>query len=318
MKKILLLCFVLSLLSCSNADKREKEIAALEVDLRVKRFDLAFASADRKDLPVLKAKFPYLFPAQFADSVWYHRMEDSLQQELFAEVRGKFSGFDSQTKSLADLFRHLKYYFPGVSTPQVITVTSDVDYRNRVIYADSLLLIGLDNYLGEDHRFYEGIQQYIKKDFVPERIVVDASEEVSRRLVPMPRNRTFIAKMLYYGKLRYIMHQLLPEQPEEAIMAYTEAEYAWVRANESEIWRYFVDRDLLFSTDAKLEQRFLAPAPFSKFYLELDNESPGRVGQYIGWRIIEAYMENNEVSLQQMLEKPAEEIFNDSRFKPLK
>lgn len=114
------------------------------------------------------------------------------------------------------------------------------------------------------------------------------------------------------------MQELLPGQPAAAVISYTEDQYAWARANESEIWRYFVDRDLLFSTDSKLEQRFLSPAPFSKFYLELDSESPGMLGRYIGWRIVEAYMENNEVSLQQMLEKPAEEIFNDSRFKPLK
>ena len=318
MKKLLILCCVLGLIGCSSRDEREKEIAALDVDLQVKRFDLAFASADRKDLPVLKEKFSYLFAPEYTDSVWYSKMEDSLQQELFSEVSGKFSGFDSQTQSLTSLFKHLKFYFPGLTVPKVITVTNDVDYRNRVIYVDSLLLIGLDNYLGADHRFYEGIQQYIKKDFEPERIVVDVAEEVSRRLVPLPGNRTFIAKMIYHGKRLYLMQQLIPEQPGEALMAYTEQEYAWVRANESEIWRYFVDRDLLFSTDSKLEQRFLAPAPFSKFYLELDSESPGRVGQYMGWRIVQAYMENNEVSLQQMLEKPAEEIFNDSRFKPLK
>lgn len=318
MKNILILWIVICFVSCADTDKREKEIAAMDINLEVKRFDLAFASADRKDLPVLKEKFPYLFPAQFADSVWYHRMEDSLQQELFAEVRGKFSGFDSQTKSLTNLFKHVKYYFPQVNTPKVITVTSDVDYRNRVIYADSLLLIGLDNYLGEDHKFYEGIQQYIRRDFIPERIAVDVAEELSARMVPMPENRTFLAKMLYHGKRYFLMQRLMPARPPEAIIGYTENEYAWVRANEDEIWRYFIDRDLLFATDSKLEQRFLAPAPFSKFYLELDNESPGRVGRYMGWRIVEAYMENNEVSLQQMLEKPAEEIFNDSRFKPLK
>lgn len=318
MKKILLLLSVLFLASCSGGDEKEKEIAAIDVNLDVKRFDLAFASADRKDLPLLKEKFPYLFPAQFADSIWFARMEDSLQQELFAEVRGKFTGFDSQTKALSDLFKHVRYYFPDVKTPTVVTVTSDVDYKNRVIYADSLLLIGLDNYLGKDHRFYEGIQEYIRKDFVPERIAVDAAEEVSLRMVPLPRNRNFLSKMIYHGKRYYLMQELLPGQPAAAVISYTEDQYAWARANESEIWRYFVDRDLLFSTDSKLEQRFLSPAPFSKFYLELDSESPGMLGRYIGWRIVEAYMENNEVSLQQMLEKPAEEIFNDSRFKPLK
>ncbi|MBL7472463.1 gliding motility lipoprotein GldB [Robertkochia sediminum] len=319
MKKILILLMVVAgFYSCSQMDQREKEIAAIDVDLEVKRFDLAFAAAGQNDLPVLKEQFPYLFPAQFADSVWYKRMEDTLQQELLIEVSNKFSGFDSQTNTLETLFKHVHYYFPNLTIPDVVTVTSDVDYRNRVIYADSLLLIGLDNYLGADHRFYEGIQQYIRKNLEPERIPVDVAEQVALRLVSGPENRSFLAKVIYFGKLHYLMQQLLPEASGAAVMGYTENEFAWVQANESEIWRYFIDRDLLFSTDSKLDQRFLNPAPFSKFYLELDHDSPGRVGRYIGWQIVSAYMENNEVSLQQMLGEPAEKIFNDSRFKPLK
>jgi hypothetical protein len=29
---------------------------------------------------------------------------------------------------------------------------------------------------------------------------------------------------------------------------------------------------------------------FSKFYLEIDNESPGQVGGWIGWQIVRSYM----------------------------
>ena len=90
-------------------------------------------------------------------------------------------------------------------------------------------------------------------------------------------------------------------------------------ANESYIWRYFIERELLFSTDLKLSGRFITPAPFSKFYLEdIDAESPGRLGQYIGWQIVRAYMQQNDVSLKDMLLKSPEEIFNNSKFKPRK
>ena len=75
---------------------------------------------------------------------------------------------------------------------------------------------------------------------------------------------------------------------------------------------------MLFSTDNSLPNRFIALAPFSKFYLELDSESPGRLGQYIGWQIVRAYMKNNKVSLMDMMQKDAEEIFNNSNFKPSK
>ena len=58
---------------------------------------------------------------------------------------------------------------------------------------------------------------------------------------------------------------------------------------------------MLFSTDSKLPSRFINPAPFSKFNLELDGESPGRLGQYIGWQIVRAYANRSDASLKEIL-----------------
>ena len=35
---------------------------------------------------------------------------------------------------------------------------------------------------------------------------------------------------------------------------------------------------------------FFDASPFSKFYLEIDNQSPGRIGRWIGWQIVRSYM----------------------------
>jgi uncharacterized protein YjaZ len=42
------------------------------------------------------------------------------------------------------------------------------------------------------------------------------------------------------------------------------------------------------------------------------------VGAYIGWQIVNSYMKNNEVSLQQLLQTNAQEIFEKSKYKPKK
>jgi len=75
---------------------------------------------------------------------------------------------------------------------------------------------------------------------------------------------------------------------------------------------------MLYDTDQKLIPRFINPAPFSKFYLEIDNESPGRVGAWIGWQMVRSYMANNEVSLAQLLKTDAKEVFEKSKYKPKK
>jgi uncharacterized protein YjaZ len=89
-------------------------------------------------------------------------------------------------------------------------------------------------------------------------------------------------------------------------------------ANEEQIWRYFIERELLYSTENGLDARFLAPAPFSKFRLELDSESPDRLGSYVGWQIVRAFMAKNSVTLQQLINLPAEEVFKQSNYKPKK
>ena len=75
---------------------------------------------------------------------------------------------------------------------------------------------------------------------------------------------------------------------------------------------------MLYSSDSKLPNRFTNVAPFSKFYLEIDNDSPGRVGQWIGWQIVRSFMQNNDVSMQDMLKMDDKEIFEKSKYKPKK
>jgi uncharacterized protein YjaZ len=116
----------------------------------------------------------------------------------------------------------------------------------------------------------------------------------------------------------YLKDTWLPTTPDNEKIGYAPKELDWVKANEEQIWRYFVERELIFNTDSQLQSRFLNPAPFSKFNLELDNESPAMVGQYIGWQIIRQYMDKNEVSLQEMLETDSETIFNKANYKPKK
>ncbi|WP_340075448.1 gliding motility lipoprotein GldB [Leptobacterium sp. I13] len=313
-----ILFLLLVIVSCNNKKKIEKEIAKIQVEVIVDRFDRAFAKASPDDLPGLKNKYPYLFPEQFPDSVWTGRMQDSLQKVLFEEVNSKFSDFEKEKAALEAFFKHVKYYFPEEAVPKVVTVTSDVDYNNSVIYTDSLLLIALDNYLGEDHRFYEGIQKYLRKNLKKEQLIVGVAEAFAEKQLPYLTERDFLSQITYYGKQLYIKSILLPKKSNAEIMGYTPEEWDWAMANEREIWQYFVEQSLLFSTDRKLQPRFINPAPFSKFYLELDNESPGQLGRFIGWQIVTAYMGNNDVSLQKMITTPGRAIFENSQYKPKK
>lgn len=317
-KKLFLLSLMLLILSCGKDDKREREIAEIPVKVEISRFDKRFAKATADSLPVLKEDFPYLFPQQFPDSVWVEKINDTIQKEINQEVEKEFSDLSDIEDELHSLFQHLKYYFPDEEIPKVITLTSEVDYRNKVLWTNDLLLISLDTYLGEDHHFYLGIQQYLKKNFEREQIVPDAVTAFAENKIKKPGSRIFLAQMIYYGKILYFKDRLIPFKTDAEKIGYTPEEMEWAEANEEQIWRYFVDRELLYDTNSQLAPRFLYPAPFSKFHLELDAEAPARLGQYIGWQMLRHYMERNKVSIVEMLETDAETIFKDSYYKPKK
>ena len=303
--------------SCGNENRYENEISKIPVAISIERFDQLFATLNKSNLQIIKKEYPFLFPERYSDNIWLERSKDTIQLEVNEEVSNNFSSLAEEEAQLISFFQHVIYYFPKIKVPRIITITSDVDYENKVILADSLLLISLDTYLGKEHHFYDGIQNFKKSSFVREQIVPDVASMYAKTVVPLPKDRTFLANLIYYGKELYLKKMFLPAFSKEDLIGYTAEEYRWGIANEEEVWRYFIDKQLLYSTDKNLASRFLYPAPFSKFNLvEIDGESPDKIGQFIGWRIVEAYMKNNNVSLQKLLEADAEIIFTKSKYKP--
>lgn len=318
-KYFLIAASVLVLAACKQEGKINSEITNIPLDLKIQRFDREFASAQATDIPYLQNKYPYLFPKQYADSVWVAKLTDTLQIELLEEVAIAFGDFKEQKQDLELLFKHITYYFPKFQVPKVITLTSDVQYDTRVVLADSLLLLSLDNYLGSNHRFYGGIQNYIAQDLDKKYLVSDVASAFAKTVNRFPRDRSFLARILYYGKELYLKQLVLPNKEEAIIMGYSPEDMEWASANEEQIWRYFIEQSLLYSTDSKLDVRFLDPAPFSKFGLELDSESPSRLGRYIGWQIVKKFTEKNpSVGPTEILAMPADEIFRKSNYKPQK
>jgi gliding motility-associated lipoprotein GldB len=303
--------------SCDKKNKIEKEVEEIPVTINVERFDKIFYESPVENLQNVKQKYPYFFPAQTPDSVWVNKIKNPLNRELYSEVQKKYSNFEKVNSDLESLFQHIKFYFPETKTPKVITLISEMDYQNKAIYADSLVLISLDLYLGKNHKFYE-FPEYLKQNFEQNQIMPDIVSSFSLRKIPFENNRNLLSQMIYAGKQLYLKDLLLPGTSDAEKIGYTPKQISWCQENESYMWRYFIQEQLLYSTDLKLASRFINTAPFSKFYLEIDNESPGRVGTWIGWQIVRSYINNNDLNLQQLLQMDPIEIFQKSKYKPKK
>ena len=318
MKKYLfLVVFCLFILSCDKKNKVESAVAAIPLKLKVARFDKIFFETPPQDLEKVKKQFPFFFPPENDNSVWLNKMQDPLWKELYTEVQKKYGDFEPVKKELETLFKHIKYYFPATKTPKVITIISEMDYKNKAIYADSLVVISLELYLGANHKFYQ-FPNYLKQNFDERQIAPDIVTSFSERQIPPVSDKNLLSQMIYYGKQLYLKDLLLPDYTDAEKMGYTPKQITWCQENESYMWRYFIEKEMLYSNDQKLISRFINPAPFSKFYLEIDNESPGKVGAWIGWQMVRSYAKNNDVPLVNLLKTDAKEIFVKSKYKPKK
>jgi gliding motility-associated lipoprotein GldB len=311
------LALCLLFLCCGRKNKTEKADNELAKQINVVRFDKIFFETAPQDLNKVKKDFPYFFPAGNDDRVWLEKMQNPLWRELYGEVQKKFPNFENQQSELEELFENIKHYFPKTPTPKVITVISEMDYNNKVIYTDSLVIISLEMYLGKEHKYYQ-FPNYIKQNFEPNQILPDVVSSFSVQKIKPSGEKSLLSQMIYSGKKLYMKDKLLPDYTDSDKIGYSPEQIAWCEENEGYIWRYFIEKELLYSYDQKLASRFINPAPFSKFYLEIDNDSPGQVGGWIGWQIVRSYMDNNEVSLQQLLDTDPKEIFEKSKYKPKK
>ncbi len=315
-KYLLILGFIL--MGCSKQEKNTPDLSSVSVRTEVHRFDQAFYNTPAKGLSTLKLKYPYLFPEQYADSIWVNKMNDKDELELFAETEKLYNDFNAQEKEISSLFKLIKYYYPGFKEPKVITVLTNVDQDNKVILADSLLFISLDLYLGKDHPFYADFPNYIKRKNTKEHLIVDVADAFTKEMVPPSGDRSFAARMIQAGKRLFLLEHFLEGKPETEIFGYEKEQILWAEENQAEIWKFFIENDLLFSNDQALSERFIDEAPFSKFYLANDQESPGGIGGWVGLQIVKNFMEIENVGLLEMLQTPNEEIFKKSKYKPRK
>lgn len=305
------------ILACNDSNSKESEILSIPLELSIERFDQKFHLSQAEDIPGLKADYPFLFPKKFNDSVWIKRQKDSLQLLLLENIQTKFPTLAPLENDLEYLFKHLKYYFPKTPTPKIIGLINNVDYQSKTIYTDSLLLISLDTYLGAEHPLYEGIPQYIRQEMDVKYLTSHVADKFVEYKIPPTKDRSLLSQMIYAGKKIYVKDWVLPRLSDAQKIGYSDSQLQWVEENEVYMWQYFVEKQLLFDTDPALSQRFIQPAPFSKFYLEIDNESPGRVGIWMGWQIIKSYMERYpKTEINTLLNLTAQTLFSKSNYKP--
>ncbi len=304
-------------LRCSDNKKINPEIEKIPLKIKFDRFDLKFSSINEKEFQNFKNKYNYLFPNNFHDSIWLKRKNDTIQIMLQNEVNKIFPNLNKIEKESEDIYKHLIYNFPSIKVPKFLTLINNVDYQSKIIFTDSVILISLDTFLGSKNNIYNGIPNYIKSDMDKSRFASILIDKIASSIVESPENRFFLDRIIYKGKILLLKDFVIPLSSDEIKIGYSKEQINWAMENEEYIWKYFIGNELLYKTDDDLIDRFITPAPFSKFYLEIDNESPGKIGQWIGWQILRSFRKKNpSLKISDILKLSAEDLFKKANYKP--
>ncbi len=241
---------------------------------------------------------------------------DYTMNKVYQETKQVFSDLGPIEQDIEDGFKHYKYYFPEKLIPAVYSYIGG--FNQSIVVADSIIGIGLDKYLGVDCEFYKRLQtpNYLKRNMRPELIPIDVIKSWAlTEFVYNDSMDNLVSNMIYHGKIQYLLDAVYPNKPDTLKFGFTGEQMRWCIANEKQMWNYLIEEKLLFSTDYMLINKHINPAPFTSGY---PNESPGRASVWLGWKIVQKYMQrNNDLSVRDlMFNNNYQEILSSSRYEP--
>ena len=190
---------------------------------------------------------------------------------------------------------------------------------NRAISGtpDDNIAVGIDMYLGSDYEYYNRVvYDYQKLTMRKECIPVDVVSYFLFTHIPFTSEKSrLLENMIYRGKIMYVTSLLFPGEKPWDVAGYTKEQWDWCVRNERNIWRLMMDKKDLYKTDHLVLTSYLNDGPFTS---EISQDSPGRLGMWVGWRIVESYLKHNaDVTLNALLQNgDAQKILEQSYYKP--
>lgn len=326
--KHLLYCLLYTMLFTglffSCAEEPEIDLDAIALDTEVKRFDQAFYQTDsahfNEALPNLKQNYAPFFSSGAEDIFWRNQRFDEQNQHLYQLSQKTFSDWPSWEEEINKLIKRYYYYFGVKDTIQAYAYISSLDFNYPVVFASPYLFVALDLYLGErGAEFYQSLPQYLQYHRQPAFLLRDIAYSMAQARVPAPPEPIqLIDAMVYHGKVLKLVEKLVPQLSDEQLLVYPPGKMQFAKVHEKNMWIYFIENQLLFKTDQDLQRRFIEVAPFSKFRTNTDPETPGRIGRWFGYRIVDAYLQENPgLKLSDLLkERDSRKILKLSGYKP--
>lgn len=319
--------------------KTAPDVSASDIAIKIERFDQDLFSLDTtkmaESIAGLYKKYPefaefYFQILGFKDAG--NEMSEGFYKNIsgyinFPQVQGVYDttqlvyGDISDIESeLSQAFKYMKHYLPKKNTPKIIAMYSEFTNPTMIPPFDDMYVVSLEYFFGENYPIYYTLPQptpyYIAQTLNREHITSKILKAVAEDFIPDTASTTLLDHMILNGKRLYLVDKLLPCTPDYIKLECTEAQAEWMKNSEVPMWsEVFVNQ--LYGISYKDFQKYIGPSPSSP---NMPEEAPGNTGSYIGWKIVEQFMERNpNINMEQLFAMTdAQAILKASKFKPKK
>ncbi len=333
MYKWSLVAIIVLVTSC-NSGKDKPDVSNIKVTVEIDRFEQSFFKIDTNQLPQglarLQQQYPEFYPTFMQDilqvapndpaSLPIIKTIISSYSSLNDSIQKKYSNLNWLRNELQDNFRYVKYYYPNYPLPRIITFIGTLDAPGAVL-THLYLGIGLHQYAGKNFSAYQDpeVQQlypaYISRRFDQEYMTANSMRAIVDDIYPdQSVGKPLIEQMVEKGKQWFLLDHFLPDAPDSVKTGYTGKQLDWVAQNEGNVWGYIIKNENLYSIEPHVIQTYIGEAPFTQ---GMPQNSPGNIGQWIGWRIVQQFAEKNEkLTVPQILQTPAKALFEGANYRP--
>lgn len=332
---IILLAILLLATGCHKGRKRFRNLDANinPQPVEIVRLDLELMNIDPRKTSVQLKEITNKYPEEMLlwenmlgyDSTniaylapdWAIFLSDTLYRNTNAEIQKQYADVSDIEAELGKAYARLHIFYPQIPVPKVFFFISG--FNSSILVDENIIGVGVDRYLGKDYWVYQNLYNVYNYQLYGMRRECVAADVLSTTLFSHFRypdiQSRLLDKMLYFGRMLYMLSVIFPDMPENEIIEYTPTQWRWCLDNERAAWGQILDNKALFSTDSFEHNQYLFDAPFTG---PISQDSPGRMATWFGYRIVNSYMENNpDITMQELMaESDSQKILEMSGYNP--
>lgn len=302
---------------------------AKHVEPVIMRYEQDLFNIDRNDMAgAFRAMYGKYPDNIIAKDAWNNKemmqsikgfINDPVIKEIYKDTEAKYGDLTSFKKELTAALSLYLTHFPNDHIPSFCTLVSGIDFQMPSVFGyDTTIFICLDMYLGKDYKHYAmaGMPKYIAARCEPKYMATDCfTKALAYKHLPDKTQITLLDNMVEAGKRLLFTQTMFPTTAQEDILGYTKEQYKWATDNESAVWHFLIERNMVYDNSDDVIRRMMDETPFTR---DFGNASPGRLGCFIGFQIVQSYMKTHPGTTLRDLMKmtDSQKFLKESGYKP--